>query len=284
MEVHVRTGWLVFMFSFGLVLGAQEQAAPTPTAPPEDNQPKGWRRVADTPGKVIVVPPGTRIPLNLINSISTKSAAEGERVYLETAFPIVIEGRMVIPPGSYVAGTITHIKKPGRVKGRGELFLRFDSLTLPNGVTRDFRGTVGTVDGTTQAELDRSEGKIRSEGNKSGDARTVGETAAAGASVGVIAGSAAGSPGMGAGIGAAAGATAGLLGVLLSRGPDAILGKGTTVEMVLDRPLTFDESELDFSNASTPRHRAAEAPSSQPVKRQRQPVPIPGRRIGRFPL
>ena len=51
---------------------------------------------------------------------------------------------------------------------------------------------------------------------------------------------------MGAGIGAAAGATAGLMGVLLSRGPEAILAKGSSLEMVLDRPLQFKASELDF--------------------------------------
>ena len=91
--------------------------------------------------------PGTRIPLNLINSVSTKHSAEGDRIYLETAFPIIADGRIVIPPGSYVAGTITQVKRPGRVKGRGELYLRFDSLTLPNGVTRDFRARVGNLDG-----------------------------------------------------------------------------------------------------------------------------------------
>jgi hypothetical protein len=31
---------------------------------------------------------------------------------------------------------------------------------------------------------------------------------------------------------------------LVSRGPDAILAKGSTLEMVLDRPLQFAESEL----------------------------------------
>src|SRR3954451_22761908 len=84
-------------------------------------------------GEYTVVP-GTKIPLSLINTISTKHSAEGDRVYLETAFPVLADGRIVIPVGSYVAGTVTQIKKPGRMKGRGELYVRFDSLTLPNGV------------------------------------------------------------------------------------------------------------------------------------------------------
>jgi hypothetical protein len=150
-----------------------------------------------------------------------------------------------------VAGTVTQIKRPGRVKGRGELFLRFDSLTLPNGVTRDFRARVSSLDGRGNEELDRTEGKIRSEGDKAGDARTIGEAAGAGASIGAIAaGASSGHYGMGAGIGAAAGATAGLMGVLLSRGPDAVLAKGSSLEMVLDRPLQFKASELDFGGNS----------------------------------
>ena len=105
--------------------------------------------VATLPEKAnqYTVDSGTRVPLSLINSVSTKHAAEGDRVYLETVFPILVGGRVVIPPGSYVAGTVTQVKRPGRMKGRGELYVRFDSLTLPNGVTRDFRARIGTLDG-----------------------------------------------------------------------------------------------------------------------------------------
>jgi hypothetical protein len=192
------------------------------------------------------VAPGTKVPLSLLNSVSTKHSAEGDRIYLETVFPIMVNGRIVIPPGSYVAGTVTQVKKPGRVKGRGELYVRFDSLTLPNGVTRDFRARMSAMDGRASEEFDKTEGKVKSEGNKGGDARTIGEAAGAGASIGVLAGSASGHYGMGAGIGAAAGAAAGLVGVLVSRGPDAVLAKGSSLEMVLDRPLLYNETELNF--------------------------------------
>jgi type IV secretion system protein VirB10 len=215
-----------------------------------------------------IVDTGTRIPLNLINSISTKNAAEGDRVYLETVFPIVQNGKVVIPPGSYVAGTVTQVKRPGRVHGRGELYVRFDSLTLPNGVTRDFRARIGGLDGRSNEELDKAEGKVRSEGNKSGDLKTVAETAGAGATIGSIAGVSAGHAGMGAGIGAAAGAAAGLVGVLLCRGPDAVLAKGTTIEMVLDRPLAFTTKEVDFSSALPARTNVNEGPGPLPSKKQ----------------
>ncbi len=252
---------LTIGFAASAALFAQEAApAPAPAAPQ------------------FTVEMGTKVPLSLINSISTKHSAEGDRVYLETVFPVLVNGRIVVPVGSYVAGTVTQIKKPGRVKGRGELYVRFDSLTLPNGVTRDFRGRIGAMDGNMKDELDRTEGTVRSEGNKAGDARTVGEAAAAGASVGVIAGSAAGHYGMGAGIGAAAGAAAGMAGVLLSRGPDAVLARGSTLEMVLDRPITYNESEVNFGNYQAPRVPIAGTPEAASPERGRSTLPLPRRR------
>jgi type IV secretion system protein VirB10 len=222
---------------------------------------------------------GTKVPLALINSVSTKHSMEGDRVYLETVFPILVNGRIVIPVGSWVTGTVTQVVKPGRVKGRGELYVRFDALTLPNGVTRDFRGRIGSMDGNAKSEVDRTEGKVRSEGNKAGDARTVGEAAAVGTSVGVIAGGAASHYGMGAGIGAAAGAAAGMAGVLLSRGPDAVLARGQTLEMILDRAIGFDEAELNFGDYK-PRP-AAGAPAADPAGSNKGglgPLPVPRRR------
>ncbi|MCU1237209.1 MAG: hypothetical protein JWP63_5176 [Candidatus Solibacter sp.] len=133
------------------------------------------------------------------------------------------------------------------------------------------------MDGNAKDELDRTEGKVKSEGNKSGDARSVGEAAAAGASIGVIAGGAAGHYGMGAGIGAAAGAAAGMVGVLMSRGPDAVLARGSTLEMVMDRPISFTEKELDFGGYQPPRSSVAAGPDPNSTDRK-STLPLPRRR------
>jgi hypothetical protein len=255
-------------FAASLVLCAQEPApSPAPASAPEGAVPNApAQRTESANPDEFVVAVGTRVPLSMINSVSTKTAVSGERVYLESVFPILVNGHVVIPPGSYVAGTVTEVKRPGRVKGRGELYVRFDSLTLPNGVTRDFRARMGSLDGRASETLDKSEGKIKGEGDKAGDIKTVGEGAGIGATVGGLAGAAAGHGGMGAGLGAAAGATAGLVGVLLTRGPDAILARGTTMEMVLDRPLQFNTSEIDFHNAM-PRPQASDGPGPQPSRK-----------------
>ena len=206
---------------------------------------------------------GTRIPMGLINSVSSKHSVQGDRIYLETVFPVVIDGHVVIPAGSYVTGTVTGVNRPGRVKGKGEIYVRFDSITLPNGVTREFRSRLGAIDPTSSERLvEKKEGVVQSDSNKSGDVRTVGVGAASGASIGAIAGSAAGHAAQGVGIGAAAGSVAGLAGVLLTRGPDAILAKGSTIEMLLDRSLTFQEAEVNFNSTGTPA-RTAQAAGSQ---------------------
>ena len=267
-------------------LNAQQDSGPAPPAPPSSETPTATapapssntpeQRPAPPGPDQFVVTPGTRIPLSMINSISTKTAVNGERVYLESVFPILVNGHVVIPPGSYVAGTVTDVKRPGRVKGRGELYVRFDSLTLPNGVTRDFRARMGSLDGRAPETLDKAEGKVKGEGDKAGDVKTVGEGAGIGATVGGLAGAAAGHAGMGAGLGAAAGATAGLIGVLLTRGPDAILAKGTTMEMVLDRPLQFSNTDIDFRTVM-PRANSSDGPGPQPSRKQQEKSrwPIP---------
>lgn len=210
---------------------------------------------------------GTHILLSMINSVSTKVALPGDRIYLETAFPVLSNGRILIPQGSWVMGTVTEVKRPGRVKGRGEMQVRFDSLTLPNGVTRSFRSDLGSVDARDNETLKREDSKITGPGDKKGDVGTVVGTTAAGTIIGSGVGGAAGNVAKGAGIGAGGGAAAGLLGVLLTRGPDATLSKGSTVEMVLDRPLMFSEQDLNFAGA----------PPSRPISDDGRPAPAPSR-------
>ena len=256
------------MRKFNLSLMALLLAVPVwaqEKAPPAEREPKPTTYTVAT---------GTRIPLLLINSISTRNAQEGDQVYLETAFPIVVDQKIVIPPGSYVRGTITQVKRPGRVKGRGELYVRFDTLTLPNGVTRDFRGRVGSVEAGIGETLEKREGKIQSESSKGADAGTIASTTATGTGIGAITGSASGRPGLGTGIGAAAGAAAGLAAVLLTRGREVLLLRGTQLDMVLDRQLIFTEKEVRLEG---PRFRssAPPTPASTDTRERSRGLPLP---------
>jgi hypothetical protein len=226
--------------SEGVLHYAREGAATsaTPPAPATLVRPPAPPQPAE-----IIVPAGTRIPLSLRNAIDTKHSHEGDRVYLDTTFPVVVNNRIVIPRGSYVTGTLTTAKAAGVVKGKGELYIRFDSLILPNGTSRDFRSRLASAD-TAQGKVDHQEGTITGERDKAHGAKTTAEGAGVGAGVGTLAGAAAGHPIAGAGIGAAAGAAAGLAAVLIKHRPDASLPRGTAVEMLLDRDLHYQPSEL----------------------------------------
>jgi len=162
---------------------------------------------------------------------------------------VIVNGKVAVPQGSWVTGTVTDVRRAGHVKGRAELEVRFDSLTLPNGVTRSFKSELGALDARNEGKLDRESSKIKGPGDKSGDAQTVIRTTAQGAAIGTGIGAAAGHLGGGGVIGVAGGAAAGLIGVLATRGPDATLPRGSTVEMILDRPLIYTLADLDLTGA-----------------------------------
>lgn len=214
--------------------------------------------------KQIMVPSGTHIPLVLHNAISTKSARPGDPVYFETLYPIMIDGQVVIPAGSYVSGEVTESKRPGRVKGRGELAIKMTNMILPNAYQVNLNATPAGV-GSGGGESANSEGVIVGDSDKKDDAATVAKTTAAGAGIGAIAARSAG----GAGIGAAAGAAVGLAAILLTRGPEAELPRGSTVEAVINRPLYLDAEKAKF--ATPGQASALPGPANREPVRSTQP-------------
>jgi len=107
----------------------------------------------------IEVPTGTHIPLVLHNAISTRSARPGDPVYFETLFPVMVNGHVAIPAGSYVSGEVTESKRPGRVKGRGELMIKLTTMILPNAYMVNLNAVPGSGAGTVVARP--SIGKVK---------------------------------------------------------------------------------------------------------------------------
>ena len=192
--------------------------------------------------ETLVVPSGTRLPLVLHNSITTRNAQMGDPLYFETVFPVVLNQRILVPAGSYVQGEVLEAKRPGRVKGRGEVRIRLTTMILPNGYTVKF-DAVPTNAGTGGNESTDKEGQINGDTDKASDAGTIVKTTAAGAGIGAVAGRSA----TGAGVGAGAGAAAGIAMVLLTRGPELELPRGTSLDIVLDRALYLDASKITFT-------------------------------------
>jgi hypothetical protein len=221
---------------------AQQPPGPQVEAPPPvppAQQPETVRRA--NPEK-ITVPAGTRVAVVLENGISTRGAKPGDSVYFHTNFPITQSNRIIIPVGSYLRGELTESKRPGRVKGRGEFRMRLNTLIFPNGYTVDLKAAPRSADSGGKETMD-SEGKVTGPGGKGKDVGTVAETTVTGAGIGAIAAGA-----KGAGIGAGIGGLAGLAAVLLTRGPEAELPRGSTLDIVLEREIILDGNQIQFTN------------------------------------
>ncbi|MDP9264212.1 MAG: TrbI/VirB10 family protein, partial [Acidobacteriota bacterium] len=188
----------------------------------------------------IVVPAGTKVPLVLKQAVSSKNAQVGDNLYLETNFPVVQNNRMVIPPGTYVQGVVAAVKRPGRIKGRAELLVHFTTMIFPNGYTVSFPGALDNVPGAESQKVKDKEGTIQADSQKGKDIATVASTSATGTLVGGLRGG-----GKGAGIGAGVGGATGLIIAMLTRGNEVRLESGTGMEMVLERPLTLEEVQLN---------------------------------------
>jgi len=187
----------------------------------------------------LVIPVGTRVPLSLKQGISTKTAKDGDPVYAETAFPFVLNERIVIPAGTYIQGKITHVQRGGHVKGRAQLLIHFTSMIYPTGYTVLLGGGVENTPGADKATVKDSEGTIQQDSDAGRKAKDVAGAATTGAVLGGIAGG-----GKGAGIGAGAGGVAGLAIAMLSRGSDVRLEPGTSIEMEILRDVTVDPGRI----------------------------------------
>ena len=183
------------------------------------------------------IPQGSHALLRLVNSVSTRTAREGDYVYMRTASPISADGQIVVPEGSYVQGVVTHSLRSGRVKGKAELAIRIDTLTLASGKVIRLAPHLNSVDSEgTEQKVDAKENDIKQGGGHDTDAVRVAELSGTGAAIGGMATR----TWTGAGIGAGAGAAVGLATVLLSRGKEVELHQGSTIDVVFDRAVPVE--------------------------------------------
>lgn len=184
-------------------------------------------------------PAGTHVLLKMENSVSSRTAQPNDYVYMRTASPISVNGQIVVPVGSYVQGVVSSVVRSGRglSKGKAQLGIRLQSLTLPSGTVLKFAPKLESVDaGTTEQRVRGNEDSIKPGGTKGKDAEGVVIWAARGAAVGAMADRSV----KGAGIGGGIGSAVGLATVLASRGNEVELRPGSSMDVVFDRPFTLD--------------------------------------------
>ncbi|MBI4481995.1 MAG: hypothetical protein HY652_03795 [Acidobacteria bacterium] len=174
-----------------------------------------------------IVPEGTRVVVRLFEVLSSRSAAVGDRFLAEVAVPVSINDEILIPVKTLIEGEVTHVRRPGRIKGKAELGVNFDTLLFPTGARRPASLVLVQL-GQAQAErFEQQSETIGGAGSKGQDVTVIGSTAAGGATIGSIADGS----GKGAAVGAGVGAAAGVTGVLLTRGREVLLPQGTILRL-----------------------------------------------------
>jgi type IV secretion system protein VirB10 len=187
-------------------------------------------------------------------------------VYLVSTFPVVAENRVLIPAGVYVQGMVDSVVRPGRIRGDAQLNMHFTSMIFPNGSVVAIPGVVNSLPGATNQNVNGDEGTIQQHGG-SNKGHNAGETAKVavptGATVGSIGGLGAGHPLAGGLERAGAGLAAAGIVALFTHKADINIPSGSQVEMVIQRPLLVQESNLEGN------------PMLVPAAAQQQPLPKP---------
>ncbi len=195
----------------------------------------------------VTLPAGTRILMVLTSPLHTTSGTEGSGIYLETLHPVVLDNRVVIPAHTQVQGAVESNKRPGHIERTAEFKFHFTTLIFPNNHVVSINGVLQSIPGSRTTRAQRNDGTLR----------TVDQTekvitpVAVGTVTGAILGSAT-RFGIGKFVGAGLGAGLGLGGVLLKRGDEISLRKGTNIEMVLQSPLSLEPEQAAFNAEYVP--------------------------------
>ncbi len=188
-----------------------------------DSRNMGNTRNDSRSSAAINIPVNTPLRVKLTSQISTKTARVGDRF---TA--------VVMSPDEYanaaVEGHVSAVNRAGRVSGKTEINLVFDSITLENGRSGALTADLEKVFESENVKTVDEEGTIQS-GSRSGDSKKRGGIgAAAGAVIGGIVGGV-----TGAIVGAVVGGAAGVGTVAIEGNKDLILEPGTEMQIRVAR-------------------------------------------------
>jgi hypothetical protein len=215
--------------------GAAQQdraGAEIPNAPPTTEpvpEPVRMPEAPPTPPvpqfEEVVLPASSVVGLQVDTPLSSERARVEDRVDARVTRDVTSGGRVAIPAGSRVLGSVTLVERGGKVKERARLGVRFHTLVLADGREVPLR---------TEAIFREGE----SPANES--ARKIGGAAIGGAILGAIMGG-----GKGAVVGGAAGAAGGSAVVMAGDRNAATLPAGSVVTVRLSAPATIEVAKQE---------------------------------------
>ena len=178
----------------------------------------------DTPSasqlEEITLPASAVIGLEVETTVTSERARVEDRVDARVTRDVYADGRLAIPAGARIIGSVTVVDRGGKVKERARLGVRFHTLVLADGRRIDVRTDTIFREGQSPA------------GESS---RKIGGAAVGGAVLGAIMGGR-----KGALLGGAAGAAGGTAAVMAGGRNAATLNAGTVVTARLASPVTID--------------------------------------------
>ena len=166
----------------------------------------------------LVVPADSVMGLQLETTVSSERAKIEDAVDARVTRDVRVGGRVAIPAGSLVHGTVTEVERGGKVREQARLSIRFHTVVLGNGDRLALRTDAITREGT-------------SPGRES--AAKIGGAAVGGAILGAILGG-----GKGAAIGAGVGAGGGTAAVMAGERNSVTIPAGSTVSVRIQQPVS----------------------------------------------
>ena len=167
----------------------------------------------------VTLPAGTQIPIRTIDSVDSRTDQVGQTFNASIDSDVSQGDQVVIPKGADVRLKLTRVTSAGEIRGKSELQLQLDRITV---------GQKGYV-----VVSDVVERVAAAEGPKT--ARDIGIGAAVGAAIGAITGGK-----KGAAIGAGVGAGSGAVVAAITKGEQVLVPSETRLEFRLEQPVDIE--------------------------------------------
>jgi hypothetical protein len=166
----------------------------------------------------VTIPAGTPLPVVVDTTVASNISRVEQPVRAHLSRDVRVDNRIVLPAGSDVYGHVTAVRRPGKVKGRSYIAVRFNTL-VPRGSSERYTIDTGRISRTGRT-------------TKKQDALKIGAPAAGGAAIGALVGGKKGAL-IGSGIGGGAGTAV----VLSTRGEEVGIGRGAALTLRLAQPV-----------------------------------------------
>ncbi len=196
------------------------------------------------PLREATIRPETKARLALQSQINSKLSEVDDVVTATLAEPIFVEGQMVLPRGTEFQGRIVSVVPAKRGQRSSHMSITFEQVLTTSGVV-PISAQVTAIDDWDKEETIKADGKGKLKGGHRGEKtidnmRKGSSLGLAGAFVSILLGGAAGASGRQAfGIGGA-GLAAGIIGgLLLTKGKDVRIGKGSILRIRFLQPATL---------------------------------------------